>query len=1036
MSYWRVCFALLNTCLLLLPATTATAQLLPPVHRQPQYSAKDARVLLSDEAIALARGYMEQYAEARAIAMGIVSQADVWLGWDDAALRALVTTADVPRAFNVGTAGCPKCGQEIYAHGGTYPWIIDPKRPFTVQCPVDGSVYPSNDFAAHYAAGIPQDAALAGDHADGGRGWVGSTGEKYWFVAYANHWTWQTQIIPAARNLARAYILTGDKRYGRKAAILLDRIAEVYPNMDYHSQSRYGELQAERGSRYEGKILNAIWESNVLTDLAEAYDYSWECIDENTVMGKNAEQVRSNIEANLLEEGIEAYFDNKISGNFGMHQKALVYAGLVRQYGPQKEWFDSLLLDAGADDRRTGFHYALYNLVYRDGTPYETAPGYNFSWVENLTTIADALRRAGYEVHRIPKMRRLYDAVLDVVNIGAHTPAVGDSSSVRGGLVGQYASVYQSAYRAYGDPRYRAHLASFGAVGPSGLRDFDSLFHPLVEPLQTGEAELPPPRSRILDGYGMAILNNPSDSISLSLYYGYRGGHGHYDRLHFDLFAYGMPLTPDTGYPDFMNAYVPGIYTWSKNTIAHNTVTVDASRQQNNQPGAVALFVDAEFARALDVDAAETYDATSMYRRQMLMVDSDETHSYVIDAFSTLGGEQRDYSLHGPIGEFEALGGSWSEPAPGTLAGASVPLGEIYDDAKLAAQDFNGSYASYSGSGFQHLRAVQHLQAGSALVEWRPTANEQARLRIHALSDHQNIMLARAQVSPVKQKDELTYLILRDQGTSTASRFVTLLEPSSKIAPRVASAKSQPLSAGEGVAISVALVDAASSRRDLIVINANAGSTVRLADGSLETDAAFAILRFEGEILRRVWFAGGELLRAGEAGWRHSPRLLGSVTGIDAELNAVFIAAQGTPPNPESLVGHAVHFSNASRRTTHTVVAAELTSQGVRLTLRDDLRVGRLRLDAVATDQLTSSTGLAFAPVYRGRYAASDDLRSIVPVDNVHSGKIQLAEPLSEEAQEHFRAAKDTWILDVGPGDRLSITPVTTLELEAEPYNE
>ena len=341
MSYWRTCLDLLKTCLLLLPATTAAAQLLPPVHREPRYPAKDARVLLSDEAIVRARGYMEQHAEARAIAQGIVSQADKWMAWEDAALRGLAPTADVPRAFNVGTAGCPKCGQEIYAHGGTYPWIIDPKRPFTVQCPVDGSIYPSNDFAAHYAAGLPQGASLAGDYADGGRGWVGPTGEKYWFVAYANHWTWQTHTIPAVQNLARAYILTGDVRYGRKAAILLDRIAEVYPNMDYHAQSRYGELQAGRGGRYEGKILNAIWETNVLTNLAEAYDYAWECIDDNTVAGKSADQVRANIEANLLEEGIEAYFDDKVLGNFGMHQKALVYAGLVRQYGPQKEWFDS-----------------------------------------------------------------------------------------------------------------------------------------------------------------------------------------------------------------------------------------------------------------------------------------------------------------------------------------------------------------------------------------------------------------------------------------------------------------------------------------------------------------------------------------------------------------------------------------------------------------------------------------------------------------------------------------------------------------------
>ena len=38
-------------------------------------------------------------------------------------------------------------------------------------------------------------------------------------------------------------------------------------------------------------------------------------------------------------------------------------------------------------------------------------------------------------------------------------------------------------------------------------------------------------------------------------------------------------MTPDLGYPDGANEFLPGIFTWSKTTIAHNTVTVDAKRQ-------------------------------------------------------------------------------------------------------------------------------------------------------------------------------------------------------------------------------------------------------------------------------------------------------------------------------------------------------------------------------------------------------------------------------------------------------------------------
>ncbi len=383
---------------LLIAMTTAQAELLPPTVYTSDYPLKDKRMLLTDEEIATARKNIEDFATAKSIATQIIAQADQWLEWSDADLRGLVPTADVPRAFNVGTVGCPKCGKEIYAKGGTYPWIIDLKKPFTVTCPVDGSTYPSNDYAAYYASGLEDKSLLTGDYADDGRGWVEPSGEKQWFVAYANHWTLYKHIIPATLQLSRAYILTGNKAYAHKAIVLLDRFAEVYPNMDYHPQSRYGELQAKNGSRYEGKFVNWIWATGSLSTLSESYDYVWEAINDESVSGKSSQQVRANIEANLLEEGIRGYFNGKVRGNFGMHQKALVYAGLARQYGEQDKWFDGLLNDAGSDYRMTGLNYALYNLVYRDGTPYETSPGYNFSWVVNLTTVAEALDRAGYDV--------------------------------------------------------------------------------------------------------------------------------------------------------------------------------------------------------------------------------------------------------------------------------------------------------------------------------------------------------------------------------------------------------------------------------------------------------------------------------------------------------------------------------------------------------------------------------------------------------------------------------------------------------------
>ena len=59
-----------------------------------------------------------------------------------------------------------------------------------------------------------------------------------------------------------------------------------------------------------GKVLNRIWETRFITGLAEAYDMIWDHIDLSFSLqgkiGKSGEEIRSFIEANLLEDALEA----------------------------------------------------------------------------------------------------------------------------------------------------------------------------------------------------------------------------------------------------------------------------------------------------------------------------------------------------------------------------------------------------------------------------------------------------------------------------------------------------------------------------------------------------------------------------------------------------------------------------------------------------------------------------------------------------------------------------------------------------------
>ena len=1000
-------------------------------HRTPQFPLKTDRVLFSDDEIQLARDNVAKYPAAKKLADGIVAAADAMLALPDQQVRDLIPTADVPRAFNVGTAGCPDCGKKIYRKGGTYPWIIDLEKPFKVQCPVCKELFPDNDFEAYYRSGFQDKQFLEGEYADNGWGWEGPD-DKYWFVGYANHWTLHRHIVPGLGDLYRAYLLTGDVRYAHKAAVILDRIAEVYPAMEYNEQSRYAELQRARGSTYHGKLVNLIWACGNLTSMAAAYDAVWETIDEDTALqeltGKTGEQIRANIEANLLEEGIDCISSQRIRGNFGMHQRALAYTALVRQHGTTDDWLDSIFTQTGVAPLNTGLDYALYNLVYRDGTPYETSPGYNSIWFKALTTVAEALRKTEYSIYAMPKAKRLYDAPLEVINAGAFTPSLGDSGSVHGGMVTD-ARVFQAAYRAYGDDRYLAHLNERGAVGDTMFQSFESLFS---APIEATDQRPGPKASRLLDGYGMTLLNNPADTISVALYYGYKGGHGHFDRLGFEIFAYGQPIMPDLGYPDFMNGYVPGIYTWSKNTISHNTVTVDAGRQPVNRAGTVELFAGGPFARVVDVNALGTYPQCSTYRRCLVMIDVDADTSYFVDFFTVAGGNQHDYSLHGPPGACEIIGGTWSKQDKGTLAGEDVAVAEIYDDPRRGAPGYAGTYYSYVGSGFQHLFNVERLEEGDWLAQWTHERNEAARLRIRLLPEpNTEVILADAQISPVKHRELLKYVIARRTGKDVSSRFVSVLEPFPG-EPLVRECRRVELN---GAATAV-LVAREGGQTDVVVYNPS-GAEAEVPEFKIRTNAEVAVATVDetGSPLR-VFHAGGAWLAVSEHRFdaAYTPHGVVVVANPEARSIRVRLTSGGEAFDPDSLVGRVVHFENDLRRTAHPIAAAVLDKGDLVLTTKDDLLVGRACLTAVEPEALRTNTAFVFAPVYDGTYVTDAGYSRLYPIENVtppgsEDGSIRLAQPLPDD--HVFAVGDDAWIVNAGPGDSLDIPQILNWEREA-----
>lgn len=1009
------------------------------VSRAPKYPPKERRTLRTDEEVALARSRCDANGSARSIREGLAKSCAFWMGKSDDEIRAMIPPADVPRAFNVSTQGCPVHGKKIYRKG-TYPWRLDIGKPFKITCPIGGEEYPSNDFWAYYRSGFKDQSALKGEYADDGWGWKSSSGDIYWLVGYGCHWYWAKYIRPGVGNLSRAYLLTGDVRYAHKAVVMLDRIADLYPSMQYEYQSRYG---FETGGRYRGKILNHIWETGTVRTLAEAYDNIFDALkDGSDLEGKLAKpcrETRANIEANILEEAIECVQDGRVSGNFGMHQCALAMAAVVRETGPTKELLDWILKQSGKSSySHEGIDYAFYNLVYKDGMPYETSPSYCFGWVANFVSLAKVLEKAGYDFYEHPKFRAMLDAFIHLVCVGKYTPAIGDAGSLTSGWIGGSTPVYAAGFAHYGDVRYAHALRRLGALGSVDFRGYESLFEPeVLQRAKEAVAAQPEPtaKSRVLDGYGIGVLNNANDSVAVSIYYGHRGGHGHFDRLNFSLFAYGQKMTPELGYPDFMNALVPGIFSWSKNTVSHNCVVVDRHRQMHNRPGKVHAFLDTPEVRFIDVAADETYAETSVYRRALLLVDLAPDSAYLLDLSTVCGGEQHDYSVHGPLGTFDVVNGELSRPqGKGTLAGEDVPYGHFYDAPALAESKYRGSYGGYRGSGFQHLENVQRLSPGNWWAQWQLDAAEDVGLRLRILDQPgQELFVTDGRVSPTGKKPwVLKYLIARRKGGDLKSQYVSLLEPF-RGEPLVGNARRVDVEGAEPGSCYAVEVE----HRDGVDVSVYqmTPSSVFVPSAKLRTDATLCVVRLTPDRrLASICAMNGSHAQVGDHEVTTEPAFSGTIAEVNYSERAVRLRLDGerSLPTDETLAGKPIIFSNEKHTSLYTIRNVTRDGDEYVVALNEpEIMTGKAQVTEVRGEAKEIRTGsqFAFPAIYPGMRAVNEARSVSIPVESVSRGVIHLTAGCSPEdfTDESGDGVVDAWLCDFGPEDGFRIDSVVAL---------
>lgn len=690
--------------------------------------AKSSSVFSSGARIAQLRANLESYEWAARARDAAIEAARPWMQLSDDELWELMFGHTLSRSWMVWSNGhCPACAGDV----PMYTWVAEPlKTPWKMRCPHCAELFPKNDFAAFYKSGLDKHGVfdpLLADRSllfnaghpdphdplhlfgvDDGEGCV--DGEKRWrFIgAYLIYGQWKAAIVAGIRTLSAAYVLTQEKAYARKAGILLDRVADLYPTFDFGKQ----------GVMYEGPPLTgyiSTWHDacEEVRELALAYDQVFDALardDELVAFLKRKasdfvvtnpktcwSEIQFNIEDRIFRDTIENR--GKIQSNYPRTEIALLTMKAVLEWPRNSaeihEIMDAMLAKATAIDGVTGEKgLAGYSAFVIQGLAQCLE---QFSWLEP-NFLAEAMSRH-------PGLRQTWRFHIDTWCLQRYYPQIGDTGGFALPEKTYKGVLFQRLYEPASFDGYSPALGY--SLNPSmfsflwrlfeltGDEDYvkviycengscvDGLPHDLfavdIDALQQRAAEIMARKgSRIALGsvnkaeWHLAMLRSGAGENERVLWLDYDtgGNHAHADGLNVGFFAKGLDLMPDCGYPPVQyGGWQSPRSNWYQLTAAHNTVVVDGQNQHPAYKGIIAgrltLWAPGERGsrfRAMRASGPEIARCPR-FERTLALIDIDDSDCYVLDIFRVAGGHDHAWFLHSHFGALSTQGLNL-EPAP------------------------------------------------------------------------------------------------------------------------------------------------------------------------------------------------------------------------------------------------------------------------------------------------------------------------------------------------------------------------------------
>ncbi len=657
-----------------------------------------------------------------------------------AGLRTLLELPDsrllelIPTRTGFIACDCPNCDQGV--QGGQLQWRLE--EPGVLVCRYCRQSYPTPKY--------PEDRFLEVKDPLGRMQqypfYQDASGLKYFFQARG----WRLArdfFMLAAYDLAQVYHFTADQACARKAALILDRFAALYPGFIVVRESSQQDQGFQEHPPYDtqGGKWGRWYYDEMPTPLIRAYDLIWNSGALEKLDEQRGAALRRRVEEDFFRGAVRHV---RTYPEYYANPSPRIYEGLAvlgRVIGEP-----DLVHDAARRTQGIFENSFMFDGVWKEGTF-----GYHDMTMRGLEPVLEAL--AGYSDP--PGYADPTDGTrFDHLNPRQQIPML---------------PVAQKAMErfCYPDGRPLPVHDSWARLRGTYVKR---------QPLSSSEPALWPAVGHAYLGRGRG-----PDQMQVHLHFGGGYGHAHNDSLNLALWAHGEELLPDLGYTHTRYR------SWTRSTLAHNTVLVDGHEQQTGsaqQPsdGNLLLFGAAgDVFQVVEASGERSYpERVSAYRRTVMLVGINAHNAYVVDLFRVVGGNRHEWALHGSADRDQRL----EVDIPMSPYGPSLLPAGVQFVAPKTEED--SGHAGDQNPAYGFVRDVQRGDALAALVgDFRPAEGEGAWLRVHCLPPAGSQVLA-GRAPSIRRADEndahveqfwMPMLLLRTEGNNTGDTFAAVLEP-------------------------------------------------------------------------------------------------------------------------------------------------------------------------------------------------------------------------------------------------------------------